>query len=89
MKWSNGYRMRLVLAGFFIAVLSMQPAVGSDFVPFVDDFEDGSVSDDLPVSVVSAEIPVSIEISNGDMILTQPLQLEGYLLFFQLISNGL
>ena len=53
------------------------PAV-TPFAPFTDDFEDGSVSDDAPVSIIPGGWPSTIEIANGDMVLTEPFQLEGF-----------
>jgi len=88
MKWLGSRKIALAFAGCIIVALSTQTAIGSELIPFVDDFEDGSVSDDVPVSIVSAEIPVSIEISNGDMILSEPLQLAGYSLGLATVTKN-
>jgi len=46
------------------------------------------VDDDSPVSIVSGGLPSTIEISQGDMILTEPFQLEGFSLGLTNVMKG-
>src|SRR5262245_20713087 len=67
---------------FSLAICALlAPTVASalmPFFPFTDDFQDGSASDDAPVSFISGGYPVTITVDNGDLVLTNPLQLQGF-----------
>ena len=55
---------------------------------FTDDFEDGSVSDDSPVSLVSGGLPSTLNVVDGDLILTEPFPLEGFSIGLTNVTKG-
>ena len=56
--------------------------------PFIDDFQDGSASDDAPVSYIPGTTPATITIVNQDMVLTKPIQLSGYSLGLTIVRKS-
>ncbi len=56
--------------------------------PFIDDFQDGSASDDAPVSYIPGTTPATITMVNQDMVLTNPIQLSGYSLGLTIVQKS-
>lgn len=56
--------------------------------PFIDDFQDGSASDDAPVSYIPGTTPATITMVNQDMVLTKPIQVASWSLGLTIVQKS-
>ena len=70
-------KSRLTIALLLSFIASSVYAQTTPFFPFEDSF-DGPIDDDDPVTWKSGGLPSTLTVQNGDLILSEPFQLDGF-----------